>query len=436
MALLPSIKKISFGTGTELRFRKYHYSLADAMCGIGNQLDRALASCSNASNTKEALRTVAIFATVVQCMTSHISGVTNHIIHIIKEGYSCFESSTCSERQKNWTVLTNEGCNFQHQFEKMHELMAGLISVFSEYSTDNLHPYFHHQSKLTLLQEQLKLLAVNSTGYLQPPYNQESKLPVMEVKRYQDEFLPRLYSLAMSLRNLVLVFDDTGKYSRSITLAIVKRFPLGSPERRQAILRLEQDGRAARASVYEELRSKFPMIVYDEWKRPVRQRVRNVSFAGCPGRILMDLCPIRTTLCEISDPDIRCEAAHMTMGIFSPRCYDLDSISHQRWKDLQFYFCPRRFPPPYDANHMWDCDSSSRLKWYIKHCSEKGGSPVFYNGGTGGTRRFRCTKRNAEGKKCKFGFSVRCDLIDGYYISFHSSSGCKVNHLLHDLHKK
>ena len=45
-----------------------------------------------------------------------------------------------------------------------------------------------------------------------------------------------MYSLAVSLRNLVLLFDDTGKYSRSITLTIVKMFPPGSPEQRQAIL--------------------------------------------------------------------------------------------------------------------------------------------------------------------------------------------------------
>ena len=63
---------------------------------IGNWLDSVL-------NTIQALRTVAIFAMAVQCMTLHTSiskVITNHIIHIIEEGYSSFESSTHSERQK------------------------------------------------------------------------------------------------------------------------------------------------------------------------------------------------------------------------------------------------------------------------------------------------------------------------------------------------
>lgn len=60
--------------------------------------------------------------------------------------------------------------------------------------------------------------------------------------------------MVLSLRELVLVFNEDGRYSKSITLKIVKRFPSGSPERRQAILQLDEEGRAAKASVYEELK--------------------------------------------------------------------------------------------------------------------------------------------------------------------------------------
>ena len=170
------------------------------------------------------------------------------------------------------------------------------------------------------------------------------------------------------------------------------------------------------------------MIVHDEWRRKRRHY---------PGNILIDLCPVETTLNEISNPEwmrakmCRIETAHVTMDIFSPQCYDLSLI--QFWDNYRFYFCPRRFPPPYDVNNMWDCESFDHLRWYIKHCSEKGCSPVYYYGGNEGlTRRFRCTRTNRNGKGCKFGFSVSCDMLHGYYITFHSSSRCKMSQLEHD----
>ena len=134
------------------------------------------------------------------------------------------------------------------------------------------------------------------------------------------------------------------------------------------------------------------MIVHDEWRRKRRHY---------PGNILIDLCPVETTLNEISNPEwmrakmCRIETAHVTMDIFSPQCYDLSLI--QFWDNYRFYFCPRRFPPPYDVNNMWDCESFDHLRWYIKHCSEKGCSPVYYNGGNEGlTRRFRCALGQTE----------------------------------------
>lgn len=185
------------------------------------------------------------------------------------------------------------------------------------------------------------------------------------------------------------------------------------------------------------------MIIYDEGRRSHRQQFKDMSYQNCPGHILLDLCPVQTFQNEISDPEwtrakkCKFETALVTVGLFSPKCYDLFSISiFTAWSDHQFYFCPRRFPPPYDANKMWDCESFSRLKWYIRHCSEKGKSPVYCNGGHGGkTRRFRCNRKSVHGKGCKFAFSVFCDLVHGYYINLHDFSGCPVNCFMHDLHK-
>mmetsp|Transcript_23778 Transcript_23778/g.54463 ORF Transcript_23778/g.54463 Transcript_23778/m.54463 type:complete len:453 (+) Transcript_23778:355-1713(+) len=403
------------------RLTKQSYSYTNAISQIGKEMDALLELCDNASNTTQALRTIAIIATAIQFMTLHISKVTNYVIHVINEGHSSFFKRhggllhICIE-------LMNERCNCQHQFQKMIELMTGLISVFSEYSTDNLHPYFDHKNMLIHMKGQLLLWAQHSTGFLQPPHNRQTNPTILEIKRYQEEYLPQFYSMVLSLRELVLVFNEDGRYSKSITLKIVKRFPSGSPERRQAILQLDEEGRAAKASVYEELKKDFPTIVYDEWRRRVRQ-----TKYSC---ILLDLHPVLA--------DSHFKDSYPTMGIFSPKCHDIYNINlcESLHKSQRYYFCPRRFPPPYDGNKMWDCDSSRRLVWYVKHCAEKGGSPVFCNGGTGGTRRFRCTKRTIEGKKCRFGFTVCCDLVHGYYISFHNhSSGCKVNHLKHDQHK-
>ena len=444
---------------TEYRFVKHCYDRIDMRPGSETEqrlIDSLLASC-DVSNTTEAIRAIAILAIAIQWIASHVSKVTNHVI----------KNKPMYSRGQNWVLRdeVNESCNFQHQFKKMHQLMTGMITIFKEYSTNELHPYFKHGDKLIPLQEQIRVLALESTGFWRPPYNQEEDevvrglgfgLDDVEVKssvwhdalkQYHDGFLPKLWSLTVSLRELVLVFGDNGQYSRSVTLEIVKRFPPESKKRHQAILRLEQEGRAGKSTVYQQLKSEseLNMIIYDEGKRFQRQQpINDMSHQGCPGHILLDLCPVQTTLNEISNPNwmrakkCQFETAHVTMGLFSPKCHDLYYISVGSCKDdrVRYYFCPRRFPPPYDANKMWDCDSFNRLKWYIRHCSEKAKSPVYCNGGKGGkTRRFRCNRKNIDGKGCKFAFSVFCDLVHGYYINFHDFSGCPVNHLKHDLHK-
>lgn len=89
------------------------------------------------------------------------------------------------------------------------------------------------QLKLIFVQDQLKLLAprdICSCLTIKTANCLFRKTSAVKMNIFL------MYSLAVSLRNLVLLFDDTGKYSRSITLTIVKMFPPGSPEQRQAIL--------------------------------------------------------------------------------------------------------------------------------------------------------------------------------------------------------
>jgi len=182
-------------------------------------------------------------------------------------------------------------------------------------------------------------------GFRRPPYLATYKAygPAASVKHYRDAVLPSFHGWAVLLRDLVLVFCCIGKYSRSITLQIVKRSPPGSTERHKKILQLDQDGRAAKASVYEKLKSesKYNMVVHDEWRRKRRHY---------PGNILIDLCPVETTLNEISNPEwmrakmCRIETAHVTMDIFSPQCYDLSLI--QFWDNTRFYFVQDDFHLP------------------------------------------------------------------------------------------
>ena len=132
--------KIEFWHGAKLRFIKYHYSLTNTMGIIGNWLDSVLASCSNALNTIQALRTVAIFAMAVQCMTLHtsISKVTNHIIHIIEEGLVPLNhqrvpnAKRLDSANKQRVQLSISIYLRRYTFKKIHELMAGLISAFNE----------------------------------------------------------------------------------------------------------------------------------------------------------------------------------------------------------------------------------------------------------------------------------------------------------------
>ncbi|EJK60374.1 hypothetical protein THAOC_19285 [Thalassiosira oceanica] len=415
----------------ERSLNKHRYNLTDATEYSEHErhIDSILASC-DVSNTTGAIRTVAILATTFQFATSHISKVTDHII----KNVAIYRR--IPETQDEWSVRlgkANSVCNFL-RVRKLHELVEGLIKAFEEYSTDDCHPYFEHKSKLVQLRDELRFKHTHFLGFRRQPYAYTYQVYgiAASVRQYRDAVLPELHSWAVSLRELVLVFDDVGKYSRSITLGIVKRFPPGSPKRHEAIIRLDQEGRAARASVYEELKSesRYKMIVHDEWKRSHRH-----STVSSPGCILIDLCPVQTTMNE-TNKRCRFETAHVTMDIFSPKCHDL-SYLRSNWEGYRFYFCPRRFPPPYDANKIWDCESFNHLRWYIKHCSEKGDSPVYYNGGKGGlTRRFLCTRKTSAGKGCKYGFSVSCDMLHGYYIisrtlSSHNEHNCRGS--LYDL---
>ena len=411
----------------ERTFIKHRYNLADATLACFEHrrlIDSILASC-DVSNPTKAIRTVAVLATTFQFVSSHISKVTEHII----KNEAIYRR--IPDSQDEWSELLHKvdtACLFRNQFKKMHELVEGLIKVFEEYSTNDCHPYFEHKSKLIQLRDGLRhswgavrgRLFTHSLGFQIQPYVYTYQVYGIAalVRHYRDAVLPELHSWAVSLRDLVLVFDENGKYSRSITLKIVKRFPPGSPKRHEAIIRLDQEGRAARSSVYEELKreSVCKMTVHDEWKRCHHHNKAR--------RILIDLCPVQTTMNEINKK-CRFETAHVTMDIFSPECFDLSLLNS--WEGYRFYFCPRRFPPPYDANKIWDCESFNRLRWYIKHCSEKGDSPVYYNGGKEGlTRRFRCTRKNIAGKGCKYGFSVSCDMLYGYYII--SRTSCCDDH--------
>lgn len=412
----------------ERSFIRHRYNLADATEDVvifehRRCINNILASC-DVSNPTQAIRTVAVLATTFQFITSHISKVTAHIIN----NEAIYRR--IPESQDEWPILlksAHRNCLFTAQFWKMLDLMEGLIKAFKEYSTDDSHPYFEHRSKLVPLRNRLRrgCLQTYSSGFQHPMYTNTYQVHgiAASVRHYREEILPELHSSAVSLRGLVLVFNDIGKYSRSLTLEIVKRFPPGSPKRHEAILLLDQQGRAARSSVYEELKSESEcnnMIIHDEWKRSHRH-----STVYSPGCILIDLCPVLTTMSEISKR-CRFETAHVTMDIFSPQCHCLRSIYHR--KGYRYYFCPRRFPPPYDADKIWDCESFNRLMWYIKHCSKKADSPVYYNGGKGGlSRRFLCTRKNRARKGCKYGFSVSCDMLHGYYIVSGSLSSYDVH---------
>ena len=63
--------------------------------------------------------------------------------------------------------------------------MTGTIRVFKKYSIDESHPYFKHGDKLIQLQEQIRLLALESTGFWRPPYNQEDEV-VRGLSPYSD----------------------------------------------------------------------------------------------------------------------------------------------------------------------------------------------------------------------------------------------------------
>ncbi|EJK51329.1 hypothetical protein THAOC_29506, partial [Thalassiosira oceanica] len=151
------------------------------------------------------------------------------------------------ETQDEWSVRldkANSVCNFL-RVRKLHELVEGLIKAFEEYSTDDCHPYFEHKSKLVQLRDELRFKHTHFLGFRRQPYAYTYQVYgiAASVRQYRDAVLPELHSWAVSLRELVLVFDDVGKYSRSITLGIVKRFPPGSPKRYEVIIRLDQEHR-------------------------------------------------------------------------------------------------------------------------------------------------------------------------------------------------
>ena len=144
----------------EHRLTKHRYNCRDAtrFCSEHRtQIDSILASC-DVSNKDQAIRTVAILATTLQLVASHISKVTDHVIK--NEAMYRRMPGSRDDVFSDLLLKADSGCKFPLQFKKMFELTEGLLEVFQKYSTDDLHPCFEHMSKLIPLRDWLRLYSI------------------------------------------------------------------------------------------------------------------------------------------------------------------------------------------------------------------------------------------------------------------------------------
>ena len=96
-------------------------------------------------------------------------------------------------------------------------------------------------------------------------------------------------------------------------------------------------------------------------------------------------------------------------------------------KDERLYFSPLQFPTPVDLNEAGKCASFQALKTYIKHASQKEGSPVTSRTVCGGYKVFLCQ----HSQKCNYQFWVKWDMY-GYYIHHYNHAtttyvGCPIH---------
>ena len=82
-------------------------------------------------------------------------------------------------------------------------------------------------------------------------------------------------------------------------------------------------------------------------------------------------------------------------------------------KDERLYFSPLQFPTPVDLNEAGKCASFQALKTYIKHASQKAGSPVTSRTACGGYKVFLCQ----HSQKCNYQFWVKWDSMATTYTT-------------------
>ena len=326
---------------------------------------------------------------------------------------------------------------------------AQVFDVFSNTEYEH-HPFHWHKSILLGAEAQLRFY-LNETYMLCKTLNETTDEPedqmeqlIFTAEHIMYSFIPQLQNITGTIRRLIIV-PQNGYYSKIHASNIALTYRKGTPERRHAINQMVKNRCVPSKKALVELinlrENNEIMFVEEEWntKRGRKKGYGLVTYCKLEyedeyffGRNMLALIAVPCSMLGIS-PGSQGETPKAEIGMLlgaPPKVLDfteyIDDEQGER-KDERLYFSPLQFPTPVDLNEAGKCASFQALKTYIKHASQKAGSPVTSRTACGGYKVFLCQ----HSQKCNYQFWVKWDMY-GYYIHHYNHAtttyvGCPIH---------